>query len=213
MEKNTAELTNSYINEHPYIKYCLKKNLINYSALARLISKELKIEKTSSKEAILVAARRVQTKLKKEIEYEKEINKILTKSEIEIKTKAVVFILEKSINIDLMNKLETTIKKESGFYYNLEGSDNYTIITQEKYSEEIENNNKNKIKKIKKNMILINIKSPKEIENIPGIIAYLTSLFGENNVNVYEFLSCWTDTIFIIDEKDLNKSINFLKFK
>ncbi len=48
---------------------------------------------------------------------------------------------------------------------------------------------------------------------ISGVaISYLTSLFYENGVNILEFLSCWTDTLFIIDEKDLNKAINFLKF-
>ena len=73
MEKNTTEMTNEYINEHPHIKNCLKRGLINYSALARYIAKELDIEKKSSKEAILIASRRKQDSLKKEFGPEKEI--------------------------------------------------------------------------------------------------------------------------------------------
>lgn len=213
MEKNTTEITNEYINEHPYIKNCLKKGLINYSALARHIAKELSIEKKSSKEAILIAARRKQESLKKEFNQEKEISKLLLNSEIEIKNKIVVFILEKTINFDALEKIQLQIKKEASFSYILEGSDNYTIITQEKYIQSIEKNLKTAIIKFNKNMVLINIKSPKEIETIPGVVSYLTSLFAENGVNIYEFLSCWTNTIFIIDSKDLNKSINFLKFE
>ncbi len=208
--KSTTELTNEYINEHPYVKNCLKKGLINYSALARHISKELKIEKQSSKEAILIAARRTHDKLKKEFVEEKEISKLLAMSEIEIKNKIVVFIVHKMISFDYIEKMQTQIKRESGFSYVLEGSDNYTIITQEKFSKLIEKYSKPI--KINKNMVLINIKSPKEIETIPGVIAYLTSLFAENGVNISEFLSCWTDTIFVIHPKDLNKSINFLNF-
>jgi hypothetical protein len=213
MEKNTSELTNEYINEHPYIKNCLKKGLINYSALARHITKELDIGKKSSKEAILIAARRKHDSLRKEFAQEKEVSKIYSNSEIEIKDKIVVFILEKGINFDALDKIEAQIKKEAGLSYVLEGSDNYTIITQEKYAHLIEKCMKNTIIKMNRKMVLINIKSPKEIEAIPGVVSYLTSLFAENNVNIYEFLSCWTDTIFIIDSKDLTKAINFLKFE
>ena len=60
--KSTTELTIEYIQDRPFIKSCLKKGLINYSSLARLISSDLKIEKKSSMEAILVAARRFQAK-------------------------------------------------------------------------------------------------------------------------------------------------------
>jgi len=46
------------------------------------------------------------------------------------------------------------------------------------------------------------IKSPEEIENTPGVVAFLTSLLSEQNVNVMEFISCWTETIIVVDRKD-----------
>src|SRR3989344_751511 len=100
MEKSTTELTKEYIKEHPYIKNCLKKGLINYSSLARLISKDLNIEKKSSKEAILIAAIRFQDKLKKELDNEQKIKALLSKSEVSIKNKIDVLILGKSIDLD-----------------------------------------------------------------------------------------------------------------
>ncbi|MCP3683474.1 MAG: ACT domain-containing protein [bacterium] len=213
MEKNTAEITNEYVNNHPYVKNCLKKGLINYSALARHIAKELKIEKQSSKEAILIASRRIHEKLRKEFAQEKDVLTLLLKSEIEIKTKISVFIVEKSIDYDLFQIIQTQIKKELGFSYLIEGSANYTIITQEKFSKLIQKELQSYILKSNKNLVLINIKTSEEIENILGVSAYLTSLFAENGVNIYEIISCWTDTIFIIDYKNLNKSIDFLKFE
>ena len=56
------------------------------------------------------------------------------------------------------------------------------------------------------------MKSPKQIETTAGVISYLYSLLGENDINVYETLSCWTDTIFLIDEKDLSKVMALLRF-
>ena len=51
-----------------------------------------------------------------------------------------------------------------------------------------------------------------EIENIPGVISYLTSLFSENGVNIEEFFSCWRDTVFVIAVNDLGKVLEFLHF-
>ncbi|MBU0470752.1 MAG: hypothetical protein KKA62_04000 [Nanoarchaeota archaeon] len=211
MEKTTTELTTEYIRGHPYIKSCLKKGLINYSSLARLIAKDLEIEKKTSKEAILIAARRLHDKLKKEFSYEEKIKNLLAKSEIEIKNKIVVFILEKNINFDSIQEIQKQVRKEYGLFYLLEGSDNYTLITQEKYFDLI---GKYKLKVIKTNkgLALINFKSQKEIEQMFGVVSYLASLFAENGVNIVEFLSCWTDTLFVIEANDVNKTIGFLKF-
>ncbi|MBT3814505.1 ACT domain-containing protein [Candidatus Woesearchaeota archaeon] len=206
--KTTAELTIEYIKSHPNIKSCLKQGLINYSSLARQISKELKIEKKTSIEAILVAARRFQDKLSKEKVYEKKIKELLHNSEIEIKNKIVVFIVKKSINQELFQKIQS----EAGLFSVLEGSTSYTVITQEKNASQLEKKLKGFIIKSTKDLALINIKSGKDIENIPGIIAYLTSLFAENGVNILEFLSSWTDTLFVIDKKDVNKVLEFLEF-
>ena len=60
----TTELTEKYLSEHPSIKDCLKKGIINYSKLSRTIAKELNIEKKTSIEAILIACRRYEAKIK-----------------------------------------------------------------------------------------------------------------------------------------------------
>ncbi|MBI4919249.1 hypothetical protein HY837_04915 [archaeon] len=208
----TTEQTQDYIKEHPDIKSCLKKGIINYSSLARLISKEINIDKKTSKEAILIAARRFREKLKKDFSYEQEIRKLLAQSELEIKNKIVVFILNKSVNFDSMQELHNIIQKEYGVFYFIEGSDIYTLITQEKYALQVEKKFSNKVLQKNKDLALINFKSSKEIEKTRGVISYLTSLFNENGVNILELLSCWTDTLFVISSKDVNKALNFLKF-
>ena len=212
MTKSTAELTIEYIKEHPHIKSCLKKGLVNYSSLARLISKELKIEKKTSNAAILIAARRFQEKLKKELGDERKIKTLLSESEIEIKNKINVFIMSKEANLDFIEELQKMIRKKSGTMFILEGSDNYTIIVQEKYANKIEEKYSNNIIKHHKDLALINFKTPQEVEEIIGVVSYLTSLFAENGVNIIELLSCWRDTLFVIDTKDVNKTISFLNF-
>lgn len=212
MERSTTEMTIEYINEHPYIKRCLQKGMINYSSLARIIAKDLDIEKKTSNEAILIAARRFQEKLKKELGNEQKIKVLLSNSEISVQNKMAVFILEKNSNLDVLEGLQKKISQEGGISFVLEGSDNYTIIIQERYASLIRIKLDHKLIKSHQHCALINFKSPKEIEEITGVLAYLTPLFAENGVNIIEFLSCWRDTLFIIDAKDVQKVLNFLNF-
>lgn len=57
-----AELTSRYISEHPSLKECLAKNVVNYSKLARRISSELKISSTG---AVVAACQRCASSLRK----------------------------------------------------------------------------------------------------------------------------------------------------
>lgn len=208
----TAELTEKYLSDHPSIKDCLKQGIINYSKLSRKISKELKLEKKTSIEAILIAARRYEEKIKKEKVREEKIIDILKQSELEIKNKIIVAIINKIIPADSITEFEKRIKKNTDTVYIIEGTKTYTIITSEKYLKDIEKRFENKIIKITTDQAMIIMKNPKYIEETTGFTAYLYSRFGEHGVNILETMSCWTDTILVIAEKDIATVMKFLKF-
>lgn len=208
----TAELTEKYIANHPSIKDCLKQGLINYSRLSRKIAKELNIEKKTSIEAILIAARRYEEKIKKEKIREEKIIQILKNSELEIKNKIVVVILKKNIIPEELVNLERNIKKQDDLVYVIEGTKTYTIITSEKYLKNIKNKFSRKIIKISREQAMIIMKNPEGVEETTGFTAYLYSRFGDHGVNILETMSCWTDTIFVISENDISTVLKFLKF-
>ncbi len=158
MGQTTTDLTKQYIKDNPYIKKCLKKNLINYSSLARLIAKDLNIEKKTSKEAILIAARRFKEELKREHLQETKIKELLSASEFEIKNKIAVFILEKNIHFEGIEVIQKAVRNAGGTFYILEGSDNYTLITSEKFENLISSKMKGAIIKKETGLALINVK-------------------------------------------------------
>lgn len=208
----TAELTEKYLSQHPSIKDCLKEGIINYSKLSRKIAKELNIEKKTSMEAILIATRRYAEKIKQEKVREETIINILKKSELEIKNKIVVAIIQKNFPLEALIELEKRIKKNGDVVYTIEGTKTYTIITSEKYAKDVEQIFTNKIIKITKDQAMIIMKNPKGIEETTGFTAYLYSRFGEHGVNILETMSCWTDTILVISEEDIATVMRFLKF-
>lgn len=208
----TSEITEKYLNEHSSIKDCLKKGIINYSKLARLIARELKIEKKSSMEAVLIACRRFELKIKKEKELEERILKILKKSELEVKNKIVVGIIDKKIYADNISDIAKKIRSKTGTFYAIEGTNVFTIIISEEFADELKNLFKRNLIKLTKDLVMIKIKSPEEIENTPGVSAYIHSLFASYSINIIESMSCWTDSIFVIEEKNTAKTMEFLRF-
>jgi hypothetical protein len=60
------------------------------------------------------------------------------------------------------------------------------------------------------NCTMIVIHSPEELEATAGVIAFLTTLLSEQNVNMIEFISCWTETIIVVEKKDSLKTYEAL---
>lgn len=210
--KTISKQTEDFISDHPSIRDCLKKGVINYSRLARLIAKELKIEKSTNMEAILVACRRYVSKLKGINTQEDKILKVYKGSSLELKTKIVTVIIDKRIYSDNLISIEKKIRQKADTFYAIEGTSVFIIITSENYLDEIKHIFGRKVKKTTKNLAMITIKSAQDLEEIPGVMAQLFSLFGERGINIVECMSCWTDTIIVVEDKDLQKAITFLNF-
>ena len=99
-----------YISGSNNIRDCLKKNLVNYSALTRKISKELNF-KAKDFDAVLVACRRYGEKIRKKTGYERPIKKLLKNSKLEIKNKVAVAVVEKTIFFNNLADLQKEVKR------------------------------------------------------------------------------------------------------
>ena len=209
---NITKLTESYIADHPFVKDCLKKGLINYSSLTRQICIDLNLDAKKNFDAVLIACRRFYNKIKSEATIEKKILEILKNSKIEVRNKINAIVLEKGIFFPNLLDIEKEAKKSSETFHIVEAATAITIIASDEFAVKIKQAFRNKILKESRDLVEVILKSPKQIETTAGVISYLYSLLGENDINVYETLSCWTDTIFLIEEKDLSKVMALLRF-
>jgi len=209
---NITKLTEQYISEHPSTKDCLKKGLINYSSLTRQICKELNLDLKKNFDAVLIACRRYHRKIGKEAVLENKIIEILKDSKLEVKNKIVVVLVEKDIYYGHIIELQKEIKKKSELFHIIEGSNTITVITSSEYLGVVKKLFKNKIIKVTEDLAEVTLKSSEDVENTPGVIAYLSTLLAENGVNIIETMSTWTDTLFVIAEKDIAKIMGLLRF-
>lgn len=199
-----AQYVRNYLGKHASVRDCLQKGLINYSQLTRDILTNASVHLPF--DAVLAACRRLAKQLDEQTQEEQILN-VLAESKIEVRNKVGVFVSHKIKD----DKLRSIVPLKEIFHV-AEGIDTQTFILPMEYSEKAEKILKDKIIQKHKNMLEIVLRSPKTIENTPGVLAFIYSLFGQYGINILESMSCWKDTIIIIHEKDMNKMVEALKF-
>lgn len=183
MEQNNfpvAKQVKAYIERKPYILETIELNIINYSALAREIGKDLKIENIETIKAALIRISNKYRKKKKMMQ--QRVIEILRESEFSIKNKIAT--IHHSTFIDL-NTIAYS-KTPSGYMFFLD--ENLA--------------RKSNFKKIDYDFAIIQIKNPKEIENTPGVIAFILSALASEGINVAHVMDCREDTFIVVREHD-----------
>ena len=205
---SAAELTRRYIDQHPSVKDCISKDLINYSSLSRLIMKETGIK---NEEAVLAASRRYAMKIAK-TDSERAITSIFEDSRLELKTK-ICIVVAKNEWIVLKN-LEDVVKKllaEKSTMQVLQSTSAITVISEDRHLPTIVKAiGHDHVIKVRENLGEITVKSPARIEDTPGAFAYVMSMLSEQGINLLEAVSCYTDTIFIVNREEMMRAFDIL---
>jgi len=208
-----AKIVKEIILSRPAIKECLILDVINYSALARVILKELEKEniKTSTG-AVKMALIRIGEDLKKERAFfEKKIKNVVAKTVIELQSDLTVITAERRA---VLNNLEQLFKvmENARFFQLTQGVETFTLVLSSEEKEKV-------LKIIQPKAIVdlieeqtaIVLISPEEIIETPGIIAIMTSTLSSSGVNITQIISCHKDTIFVLNRRDAPKAYQILE--
>ncbi len=203
MAKSLAQVTRELIEQKPYFKYVLEKDIVNHSALAQQIKNEIEkqLGRKVSIDAIAVSIRRYSETLQKTAsENEKKLLKLLSKAKINLKNDIADITFKKDFE-DLRNVKPLHL---------IRGINATEVILEQ---DDLEKINKKEAIEVRENLVELTIITPPEVENIPGWVQYITGLLAENNINLVEVVSCYTDTILILEEKDALKAYEILRAK
>ena len=184
-----AQSVRNHLRNKPYLLEALEKGIVNLSELSRQIQKELK---TSNTPAVKAALRRYAMDLQKHKQKREErVLQVLKRSGITVFDKKAVIITSK--------ELETS----NGLKVDLLGKHVY-LLDKGELPERVSTLVKHD------NCTMIVVHSPEELEATPGVVAFLTTLLSKQNVNMIEFISCWTETIIVVEKKDSLKTYEVL---
>jgi len=184
-----AQNVRYYLRNKPYLLEALEKNIVNLSELSRQIQNDLQTDNTS---AVKAALRRFSEELQKHKQKrEEKVLALLKRSSVAVYDRKSVMITSKEM------------QSKNGMKVDLPGKYVY-LLDRADLPERINTLVKHE------NCTMIVIHSPEELEATPGVVAFLATLLAEQNVNMIEFISCWTETVIVVEKKDSLKTYEVL---
>jgi aspartokinase len=205
---SVARRVREYLDGEPVLAEALRIGVANYSALARRITAELGLRQT---EAVVAACRRY-PRGRSESARAAGVHRVLRKSRIETRTKVATVTV--SQGVDILQRLGDVVEElldENSLCRLIQVSRGTVIIVDEDSVARVTRAlREGQVIRVRKNLVEVAVASPESIEETPGLLTLLTGVLSAQSINIVEALSCYTDTIFLLEQEDLNAAIAVL---
>ena len=189
--KSAAQLVRDTIRMRPSIVDALNMRIVNYSALARMLKREIGV---GSIEAVKAAIIRISEEMAAERKLlEERVLSILRESKVRLQDKIAVLISPEMLDIPY---LVTAYLTDSYVY----------IVDQTMLDEELPD-----YVKVTSNLVALILISPPRVEVTPGFVAFITQLLASREINIVEFISCSTNTVIVLESKDALNAFSLLQ--
>jgi sulfur transfer complex TusBCD TusB component (DsrH family) len=205
---STARRVREYLDGHPVVADAIRLGIGNYSAIARRIATELGLSGTT---AIIAACRRY-PRGRGESYREAGVRRVLRKSRIETRTKVAAITLNQGL--DVLQRLGDVVEElldENSLCRLIQVSRGTVVIVDEDSVLRVTKQLRGaQVIGVRKGLVELAVTSPESIEETPGLLTLLTGILSAQSINIVEALSCYTDTIFLLDQGDLTAAMAVL---
>lgn len=206
---NIREFVWKVIDTDIAINKDISRGILNVRALANYIINNYKIN--VSIDSVISAIRRYNiTPIKKQ---ETDVYSLLRKAEIRSITKMASFSLKKNEEVtQTLGRILPKIDFEGGEVLRvLEGSKLFKIIFDRKSCNKmLDTFKKSDIINSNKNIGMVEMIYPKELEKTPGVFSAISNELAENNISIIDALICANEHIVVVDERDILKAFEVL---
>ncbi len=203
-----SSLVQTFIEQNPSVSYCLYKQVLNYSAMVRMLIEEVPEARKFSSNALLIALQRLGKKRKSK-SFAHDYRAFFQQSSVVVRNKIFRITTKRDSDRGVLAKIHHQIDAKQDLLLFTEGSKSVTTITEEKQQGLFAKLDKRVVVEQEAGLQLIIVHSP-GIEQVQGAISHLTGLFALHDVNIKELLSCYDESIFLIDPKDAETVMGFL---
>jgi aspartokinase len=189
--KSIAQLVRETIRKRPFLLDALKMQIVNYSALARMLQVEIG---EGSLEAVKAAIIRVSEELSKEKGLQEEkVMSILRDSVVRLQDKIAVIISPEMLDTPY---LVTAYLTDSYVY----------VVDQTQLRNKLPD-----YAQVTSDLVALILISPPRVEKTPGFVALITNLLASREINIVEFISCSTNTVVVLDGGDALNAFSLLQ--
>ncbi len=209
MNKGTsiASLVREVIQKDAFVLECLRRGIVNHSELAKRVSEEIarRYGIKPSLSAVKMAIIRFSGKVTGN---EKRITEIIAKSTLAVQDSVVVITVSKE-DLTKVWKVLAEMGNRSRFIQVTQSLGAATIVVAEEDSKRILDIVSNVLGVIDKQSAIILV-SPKEIVDTPGVVSYITSFLANHGINITQIISCYVDTLIVLDSKSAARAYSLL---
>ena len=202
---SVARQVREYLDAHPPLGDALRSGVANYAAMARRVASDLGVRQL---EAVVAACRRY-PKGRGEAYGESAVRRVLRKSRIESRSKVAAITV--SQGTDVLHRLGDVVEElldESLLCRVIQVSRGTVILVDEDSVPRVTRHLREaNIVRIRRGLVEVAVTGPDSIEETPGLLRLLSGILASQGINIVEALSCYTDTIFLLDESDLSGAI------
>lgn len=204
-DRSVASEVREWIDARPVIVESLRLGIANHSAIARQIAEELGGDQLP---AIIAACRRY-GRGPTGPSYERAIARTLGSSRIETRTKIATITLVQGLDVlQRLGDLVEEILDENGICRLIQVSQGTVIVIDEdsvgRFHRKLR---ESQILSIRRGLVELAVTSPVSIEETPGLLSRLASVLSIRGINIVQAMSCYTDTIFVLDRADMSRAI------
>jgi len=207
-DESVAERVREYLDAHPALGDAIRMRIGNYSAIARRVSADLGLP---AADAVLAACRRYPHG-RTESSREAGIHRVMRKSRIETRTRVAALTL--SQGADVLNRLGDIVEElldENLLCRVIQVSRGTVVIVDEdSVARVLRQLRESQVISVRKNLVEVAVTSPESIEETPGLLRHLAGVLASQGINIVEALSCYTDTIFLLQSDDLTPALGAL---
>ena len=201
----TADITRQYIEEHPSIRSALRDDLLNYTLLARKIQAERNLR---NEEAVTIACRRYRNSSALPAEQLARARAIVRSSRLEVHSRVAIVRLRESWEIlDRLLELGRDVVPEipqRRLFEILQGTQAITVLCDETLLPRI-------LPEIPARLVLttegslatLALRSPPEVTETPGVLAYLAQELFLRGINCLETVSVHSESLFVFRDQDV----------
>jgi hypothetical protein len=202
---SVARRVRNYLDSHPPFADAVRSGVVNYTAMARRLAPELGVKQL---DAIVAACRRY-PKGRGDSTGEEAVRRVLRKSRIESRSKVAA--ITAGLGADVLQRLGDVIEElldENLLCRVIQVSRGTVILVDEDSVARVTHAlREGNVVRTRRHLVEVAVTSPDSIEETPGLLRLLTGLLAAQGINIVEALSCYTDTIFLLDEQDLSAAI------
>lgn len=209
VRKNITKSVRAIIDNDLSFQDAMQRGYCNLSGMARIIKPAIDTitDTDVSIESIVTALKRIRTDYK--VPYT-SVEPIIAGSKINLRTDVAKLSIVK--NKKTIEKIAKPLTEHYDNFISVSESINsMTLIFDQLILEKMKNIfNDDNIFEVENNLAAIIVQSPEEIIKTPGCALIFYNQLARRHVNIEDTISCYTDTIMLVNMNDIAKAFNTL---